>query len=102
KVFNFMGKEDAGDVWEFSGTVTWTHPFQSMSGQVQGPPPVGIVPVTFRGDGTLANGVYTGTFDVCIQLNGLSSDNGTYIATATDFWGTQSNQAMNCIWQSGT
>jgi len=102
RVFNFVGKEDGGDVWEFSGTVTWSHPFQSMTGQVQGPPPVGIVPISAQSDGTMVNGVATGTFDVIIELNGQTSDNGSYIAQVTDFWGTQSNQAVDCIWQTGT
>jgi hypothetical protein len=102
KVFNFVGKEDGGNFWEFSGTVTWSHPFLTMNAQIQGPAPVGIVPATVQSNGTMANGVCTGTFDVIIELNGQTSDNGSYIATATDFWGTQSNQAVDCIWQPGT
>jgi hypothetical protein len=100
--FNFGAVPEGNNMWVFSGTVTWTHPFQSMQAQIQGPPPFGVVPVGATSNGTMNNGICTGTFSVCIQLNGQQSDNGNYIATATDFWGTQSNGAVECVCQENS
>ncbi len=52
KCFNFGGVPEGNNMWVFSGTVTWTHPFQSMQAQIQGPPPVGVVPVGVTSNGT--------------------------------------------------
>ncbi len=93
--------ECTGDVWEFKGTVTWNRPFTTMSAILYGPyPSVGDFPVVVQSNGTVTNGVSTGTYDVFIQLNGQTSDNGSVIFQATDCWGLLSNEAQGYIYQS--
>jgi hypothetical protein len=105
RVFNFGGSEDEGNLWEFTGTVTWNRAFTSMPGQLEASEGSTIgsnYSVTFTSDGTITNGVATGSFDVVIQLNGKSSDNGSVLATATDPWGQVSNEACFYVYQTGT
>jgi hypothetical protein len=98
-VSNFIAIREANNVWEFSGTVTYDRPWTGMQVAITGPTSLVTIPVSANSGGNMSSGECTGTFDVCIQLDGTSDANGVYIAQATDFWGTLSNQANYSISQ---
>jgi hypothetical protein len=101
-ITNFVGVETEGDIWDFTGTVSWNESWSTMSGQIQGPPKIGTVTILATSNGTMSNGVCTGSFTEAIQLDGTQATDGSYVATVTDCWGTVSNQALYDVWQSGT
>jgi hypothetical protein len=61
-------------------------------------------PVTINngGQGQQANVKANGDFDLCVKLNGTSSDNGNVDGLVTDAWGLKSNDPSTTIWQPGT
>jgi hypothetical protein len=88
----FQATEGTGDMWTFSGTVTYRSP-QGLSVVLGGAPvsvPGNSAPV--RADGT---------FSVCIQLNGTPSDNGLVWARTTSPYGLVSNTAYDDVVQTG-
>jgi hypothetical protein len=93
-ITSFVAIEEQNGVWEFRGTITYNRYFDSMTIYFGGQP------IDLQNKTTTANS--SGSFDVCIQLNGLSSDNGNAAVWAVDPWGLQSNLAMDYIHQTGT
>src|SRR5438309_1278051 len=61
-------------------------------------------PVTMdnNGQGLSVRVDSSGNFDLCVHLNGTSSDNGNIMASCTDAWGMQSNTPIYDIMQFGT
>jgi hypothetical protein len=101
-VYNFGGAQVNGNLWDFSGTVSWEESWTSMSGTIVGPPKIGTVSITATSDGEMNNGECTGRFSVAILLDGTQATNGNYIAQVKDCWGTLSNEAIDCVNQPGT
>jgi hypothetical protein len=93
-ITSFQAIEEQNHIWEFKGTVTWNRPFGSMIIDFGGQP------VSIQNQSTTAKS--TGSFDLCLQLNGKSTDNGTVGCWALDCWGVQSQVAMAMVHQTGT
>jgi hypothetical protein len=90
----FQALEGAGNVWEFKGHVDYDRPFTNFTVLFWGSP------VSVSGKSATTDS--SGNFDVFIQLNGTSSDNGSVAAFTYDAWGTQSAYAYQIINQTGT
>jgi hypothetical protein len=86
-ISNFTAAEAAGYLFTFTGTVTDASP-------------AGLT-VSFGGIPSLTNQTTTvasnGTFTFSIQLNPNGSDNGIATAQTTNWWGLQSNLAMDSV-----
>jgi hypothetical protein len=90
---NLKACEGVGDLWTFSGTVTYRSP-QGLTVSFGGQP------VTLQGKITPVS--YTGTFSLSIRLNGTSTDNGMVSAGVMDPWGLTSNTLEVNVQQMGT
>jgi hypothetical protein len=101
-ITEFNAVEGGGNVWEFTGTVTWNQTWEYMGGEIQGPPKIGTVGFTAVSEGEMSGGTCTGTFAIAILLDGTQATNGNYIATVTDCWGQVSNEAIENVYQTGT
>jgi hypothetical protein len=83
-LMSFKAVEGTGDLWTFSGTVTYRTPgIQSVIINLSG------APVSVAGKTISVNSA--GTFTTCIQLDGTTDDNGLVNAIAVSPYGTQSN-----------
>jgi hypothetical protein len=90
-ISNFVATESSGDIWTFSGHVSYSHRMQGLTvtfgGQV----------ASLQGQTTTVNA--SGYFTFTIQLNGTMGDNGMATAVIDDSWGMLSNTAMANVYQ---
>jgi hypothetical protein len=84
QITNFTGTEEANGWYEFTGRVL----DESPTGLTVD---LGGTPVSLSGATCTVQA--DGSFDIKIQLNGTSSDDGVATATTTDWWGLTSNTA---------
>jgi hypothetical protein len=92
-ITSFTAVEHPGDMWTFSGTVSYDcHPEQLVI-NLAGIPSLNNV---------TANVNANGTWSVTVQLNGTYTDNGTISAVTTDPWGNASNTMYAVVQQTGT
>jgi hypothetical protein len=99
-ISNFAAFEEGSThVWDITGHVTdGNFSAQGLTVLIGGSP----VTIYYNGQGRSATVDAYGNFDLCISLNGTSSDNGNISAMVTDAWGLQSNQPITGIMQPGT
>ena len=85
--------------WDIVGHVTdGNFSAQGLTILINGSP----ITINNNGQGQTVTVDAFGNFDLCIQLNGLSSDNGNIVASVTDAWGLQSNNPITTISQPYT
>lgn len=92
---DFQPIELPNDRFELKGTLTYPRPFDSMQVNLGGGPKTLENGITTQADGT-------GTFDLCVTLDGTDDDNGSVFAKAVDAWDVTSNTVWITIHQTGT
>jgi hypothetical protein len=99
-ISNFAATEEGNShYWDITGHVTdGNFSAQGLTVLIGGAP----VTINNSGQGRSAAVDAAGNFDLCICLNGTSSDNGNISAMVADAWGLQSNQPITTIMQPGT
>ena len=92
-------EEGSSNYWDITGHVyDGNFSAAGLTVQITGSP----VTINNGGQGRSVTVDSSGNFDLCIRLNGTSSDNGTIMASCTDAWGLTSNNPYYDIVQPGT
>jgi hypothetical protein len=99
-ISGFMATEEGNtNYWNITGHVTdGNFSAAGLVVHINGSP----VTINYGGQGLSATVDASDNFNLCVCLNGTSSDNGNIDASVTDAWGLESNDPIFAIMQPNT
>lgn len=99
-ITGFAATEEGNtNYWDITGHVSdGNFSAAGLTVRITGSP----VTINNNGQGLSVTVDSCGNFDLCVRLNGTSSDNGNIMASCTDAWGMNSNTPIYDITQFGT